>query len=233
MLVDGERVWHGLTSIFRPKSRDGLTELLQRNLQRLSVVSCLWLSTLTLAFWSLRVPFSLFAIFIGLMEVIPYVGATLGITTVTVVAFIDWWLALQVLAVAIALQQVKTTRFSNAGNLTGLSPVIIFISLILGAQLGLLGVICDSAHRCWEKSGGNCSRSDPATPTGSFSTTPLTRIVLSQRSMWHLAPTPPMAMDFQNSDHPSGDGTLADIRPLQFWSRNDNLYLNLQKYRTN
>jgi len=34
MLVDGERVWHGLTSIFRPKSRDSLTELLQRNLQR-------------------------------------------------------------------------------------------------------------------------------------------------------------------------------------------------------
>jgi len=41
------------------------------------------------------------------MEVIPYVGA-LGIATVaTVVAFIDWWLALQVLAVAITLQQVK------------------------------------------------------------------------------------------------------------------------------
>jgi len=32
--VDGERVWHGLTSIFRPKSRDGLTELQTHNLQQ-------------------------------------------------------------------------------------------------------------------------------------------------------------------------------------------------------
>lgn len=79
------------------------------------------------------------------MEVIPYVGATLGIATVaTVVAFIDWWLALQVLAVAIALQQVKDNLVAPRimGNLTGLSPVIIFVSLILGAQFGgLLGVI--------------------------------------------------------------------------------------------
>jgi len=33
MLVDGERVWHGLTSFFA-QNRDSLTELLQRNLQR-------------------------------------------------------------------------------------------------------------------------------------------------------------------------------------------------------
>ncbi len=77
------------------------------------------------------------------MEVIPFVGATLGIVTVaTVVAFIDWWLALQVLAMAIALQQIKDNLVAPRimGNLTGLSPVIIFISLLLGARLGgLLG----------------------------------------------------------------------------------------------
>lgn len=150
MLIDGDRVWQGLTSIFAPKIRDGLTQSLQRNLQRFVsgqlLLGLFMAITLTLAFWILRVPFFLlFALFIGLMEVIPFVGATLGIATVAiVVAFIDWWLALQVLAVAILIQQVKDNLIAPRimGNLTGLSPVIIFVSLILGGQLGgLLGVI--------------------------------------------------------------------------------------------
>jgi len=37
MLVDGERVWHGLTSIFRPKSRDG-----NRTIATQSAAVCLW-----------------------------------------------------------------------------------------------------------------------------------------------------------------------------------------------
>lgn len=150
MLIDGERVWRGLTKIFSPRIRDGLTHSLQRNLHRF-VVGQLLLGlfmaiSLTLAFLALKVPFFLlFAVFIGLMEVIPFVGATLGIATVvSVVAFIDWWLALEVLGVALALQQVKDNLIAPRimGNLTGLSPVIIFVSLLLGAKVGgLLGVI--------------------------------------------------------------------------------------------
>ena len=150
MLIDSERVWRSLTSIFSPQIRAGLTLALQRNLQRFVfgqlLLGLFMAVTLMLAFWALRVPFFLlFAVFIGLMEVIPYVGATLGIATVAiVVAFINWWLALQVLAVAIALQQVKDNLVAPRvlGNLTGLSPVIIFVSLLLGAKLGgLLGLI--------------------------------------------------------------------------------------------
>jgi hypothetical protein len=50
----------------------------------------------------------------------------------------------EVLGVAVALQQVKDNLIAPRimGNLTGLSPVIIFISLLLGAKVGgLLGVI--------------------------------------------------------------------------------------------
>ncbi len=150
MLIDGERLWRGLTGIFSQKIRDGLTQSLQRNLRRFVsgqlLLGLFMAITLTLAFFSLRVPFFLlFAVFIGLMEVIPFIGATLGIATVVaVVAFIDWWLALEVLAVALALQQVKDNLIAPRimGNLTGLSPVIIFVSLLLGAKVGgLLGVI--------------------------------------------------------------------------------------------
>lgn len=150
MLVDGERVWRSLTGVFSPRIRDGLTQSLQRNLQRFVsgqlLLGLFMAICLALAFLALRVPFFLlFAVFIGLMEVIPFIGATLGIATVVIiVAFINWWMALQVLAVAIAIQQVKDNLIAPRimGNLTGLSPVIIFVSLLLGAKVGgLLGVI--------------------------------------------------------------------------------------------
>ncbi len=150
MLIDGERVWQNLTNIFSPQIRFGLTAALQRNLQRFvfgqMLLGLFMAVTLTFAFSTLKVPFFLlFAVFIGLMEIIPFIGATLGIGAVAlVVAFIDWWLALQVLVVAVAVQQVKDNVVAPRimGNLTGLSPVIIFVSLLIGAQFGgFLGVI--------------------------------------------------------------------------------------------
>jgi predicted PurR-regulated permease PerM len=150
MLIDGERIWRGMTGIFSPRIQNGLTQSLRRNLQRFVtgqlLLGLFMATTLSLAFWILKVPFFLlFAVFIGLMEVIPFIGATLGIATVvSVVAFIDWWLALEVLGISIALQQVKDNLIAPRimGNLTGLSPVIIFVSLLLGAKVGgLLGVI--------------------------------------------------------------------------------------------
>lgn len=150
MLLDGERLWQDITRFFAPPIRDFLTESFRRNLQRFFsgqlLLGLFMAVTLSLAFWWLRVPFFLvLALFIGLMEVIPFVGATLGIATVGVlVAFIDWWLAVQVVGVAIALQQVKDNLLAPRilGNLTGLSPAIILAALLLGGQVGgLLGVI--------------------------------------------------------------------------------------------
>lgn len=150
MLLDGARLWQGLTSILAPTIRSQLTESLKRNLQQFisgQLLLGLFMAVmLALAFSWLQVPFFLvFAVLIGVMEVIPFIGATLGITIVSiVVAFIDWWLALQVLGVAIAVQQIKDNLLAPRilGNLTGLSPVIIFTSLLLGGKVaGLLGVI--------------------------------------------------------------------------------------------
>jgi len=150
MLIDGERLWRGITSIVSAKIRYGLTQALRRNLQRFVsgqlLLGLFMATTLTLGFRLLQVPFFLlFAVFIGLMEIIPFVGATLGIATVViVVAFIDWWLALEVLGLSVALQQVKDNIIAPRimGNLTGLSPVIILTSLLLGAKIGgILGVI--------------------------------------------------------------------------------------------
>ena len=150
MLLDGDRIWRGVTSFFSPQIRSVLTQTLEKNLQRFFtgqlLLGLFMAVTLTIAFRVLGIPFFLlFAVFIGAMEIIPFIGATLGIGTVAIIlAFIDWWLALQVLGVAIGIQQIKDNLVAPRimGNLTGLPPVVIFIALLFGAKIGgLLGVI--------------------------------------------------------------------------------------------
>lgn len=150
MLLDGERLWKLLITIFSPQIRGFLTLSLERNLKKFVLGQTLqgifMAATLTVAFLLLKVPyFLLFAVVIGLLEIIPFVGATLGIGAVTIiVAFIDWWMALQVVTVSVAVQQVKDNIVAPRimGDLTGLSPVIIFSALLLGGKIGgLLGFI--------------------------------------------------------------------------------------------
>lgn len=150
MLLDGDRIWRGVTSFFSPQIRSVLTRTLEKNLQRFFtgqlLLGLFMATTLTIAFSLLKIPFFLlFAVFIGVMEIIPFIGATLGIGTVAIIlAFIDWWLALQVLGISIGIQQIKDNLVAPRimGNLTGLPPVVIFIALLFGAKIaGLLGVI--------------------------------------------------------------------------------------------
>ena len=150
MLLDGERLWKILITILSPQIREVITISLKRNLKKFVLGQTLqgifMTSILTVAFFMLKVPyFLLFAVVIGLLEIIPFVGATLGIGSVTfIVAFIDWWMALQVLAVAVSVQQVKDNIVAPRimGDLTGLSPVVIFRALLLGGKIGgLLGFI--------------------------------------------------------------------------------------------
>ncbi len=150
MLLDGERIWKGLMSFFSPQIRAVLTTTLEKNLQRFFTgqlfLGLFMAVTLTISFSLLGIPFFLlFAVFIGVMEILPFIGATLGIGTVTIIlAFINWLLAVQVLVVAVIIQQIKDNLVAPRimGNLTGLPPVVIFIALLVGAKIGgLLGVI--------------------------------------------------------------------------------------------
>ncbi|MCW6038439.1 AI-2E family transporter [Spirulina subsalsa FACHB-351] len=184
MLIDAERLWKSLTFPLNPIIREELTSSLRRNLQRFVtgqlLLGLFMAITLSISFRLLTVPFFLFfAVFIGFMEVIPFVGATLGIgAVVIIVAFLDVWLALQVLGIAVAWQQVKDNLVAPRimGNLTGLSPVIIFVALLLGAKMGgLLGVILAIPMTGVAKSLVEITL-DPTLPpqTGSFFYNPLT-----------------------------------------------------------
>lgn len=150
MLLDGKKVWAWLLRLLPQGLREPLSTSLQFNL-RVFFVGQLVLGTfmaviLTPIFWFIGVPFALLAgLFIGLMELIPFIGATIGIVSVVLLtALQDPALSLQVLLVSVVIQQVKDNILAPRllGSFTGLSPLLIFAALLLGAKLGgFLGVV--------------------------------------------------------------------------------------------
>ncbi|MEO0854378.1 MAG: AI-2E family transporter, partial [Cyanobacteria bacterium J06648_11] len=150
MLLEGESLWQRVTSILASSIRERISREFETNLRdffvgQLVLGAFMTFSLLPFFIW-LQVPFALlFAVFIGVLELIPFVGATIGIgTVVAIVAALSGGLALKVLAIAIGLQQIKDNIVAPRvfGDFTGLNPVFIFAALLLGAKIaGLLGVI--------------------------------------------------------------------------------------------
>lgn len=150
MLLYGNRMWHGLTNLLPAQIGIPLNASLRLNFQNFFISQLLlglfMVVTLTPIFLVLKVPFALlFALLIGAAELIPFIGASLGIGIVTIfVLFQNWWLAIQVAMAAIFMQQIKDNVLAPRlmGNFTGLNPIWIFIALLIGAQIaGLLGAI--------------------------------------------------------------------------------------------
>lgn len=150
MLLYGDRMWQGLVSLLPPQIGIPLSESLRLNFQNFFLSQLLlglfMVGTLTPIFLILKVPYSLlFALLIGSAELIPFIGATLGIGLVTLLVMLkDFWLAVQVAIAAIFMQQIKDNLLAPKliGDFTGLNPIWIFISILTGAQIaGLLGVL--------------------------------------------------------------------------------------------
>ena len=97
------------------------------------------------ALWFLNVPFYLlFALIIGIMGLIPF-GAIL---TIFLISFLlglkSIWLGLKVLVVAMIIDQIieNTVTPRLLGTLTGLNPIVVLFSLMVGARIsGYLGVL--------------------------------------------------------------------------------------------
>jgi predicted PurR-regulated permease PerM len=150
MLLYGDRMWYGLINLLPPQIGLPLSASLRLNFQNFFLTQLLlglfMFTTLTPIFVVLKVPFALlFALLIGVTELIPFFGATLGISIVTIlVLFQNWGLAVQVAVAAIFMQQIKDNVLAPRlmGNFTGLNPIWIFIAILMGAKIaGFLGVI--------------------------------------------------------------------------------------------
>lgn len=148
MLLYGDRVWYALVNLLPFHIRVPFTTSLRLNFQNFFLIQLLlglfMVVSLTPIFLILKVPFApVFAIFIGLSELIPFVGATLGIGTVTILLLLqNWWLAIQVAIAAIVMQQVKDNLLGPKllGDFIGINPIWIFVSILMGFEIaGFLG----------------------------------------------------------------------------------------------
>jgi predicted PurR-regulated permease PerM len=150
MLLEGDRFWNGLIGLLPAQVGTRLTESLQFNLRGFFsgqlVLGAFMSGVLLPAFLILGVPYALlFSLFIGVMELVPFIGASLGIGAVVLLLILqNSLLAFKVLIACVVVQQIKDNVLAPRvlGNFTGLNPVLIFAALILGGKIGgLLGVI--------------------------------------------------------------------------------------------
>lgn len=150
MLLYGDRLWHGLIHFLPPHIGMPLGISLRLNFQNFFISQLLLAVFMTAVlipiFLVLKVPFALlFALLIGIAELIPFIGATLGIGLVTLLIMLqDFGLAVWVGASATIVQQVRDNVLAPRmmGSFTGLNPIVIFIALLVGLQVaGFLGVL--------------------------------------------------------------------------------------------
>ena len=149
MLLHASELWEDLLQFFPDNSRQAIRDSLKRTFNnyfigQLTVASVMGVS-ITITFLIIQVPFGLlFGLVVGLMALFPF-GAALSISLVSfLMALKSIWLGLRVLAIAFVIEQIVESVIAPRllGEFTGLNPVLVLVSLLIGAQLGgFLGLI--------------------------------------------------------------------------------------------
>ena len=149
LLLHGTELWSDLFQIFPDEVGDKIRDSLKQTFNnyfigQLTVASVMGV-TITITFFIIQVPFALlFGLVVGIMALFPF-GAGLSIGLVSfLMALKSIWLGLRVLAVAFVVEQIVESVIAPRllGEFTGLNPVLVLVSLLVGAQLGgFLGLI--------------------------------------------------------------------------------------------
>lgn len=149
LLLHTNDVWQSIIGWLPERFQKPFSDTLRRSFQnyflgQLVSATCMALGLIS-GFLLLKVPFGLlFGLTVGVMALIPF-GGSVGIVLVTfLVALRDIGMALQLLAVALVIQQIVENGIAPRvlGSVTGLNPFWVLISLLTGARIGgLLGVI--------------------------------------------------------------------------------------------
>jgi predicted PurR-regulated permease PerM len=149
LLLHTDDVWQSIIGWLPTRFQKPFSDTLRGSFQnyflgQLVSATCMALGLIS-GFLFLKVPFGLlFGLTVGVMALIPF-GGSAGIALVTIlVALRDITMALQLLAVALVIQQIVENGIAPRvlGSVTGLNPFWVLISLLTGARIGgLLGVI--------------------------------------------------------------------------------------------
>jgi predicted PurR-regulated permease PerM len=149
LLLHGDRLWDGIFQWFPRRMGVRIRYAFHQNFQNYflgqATLAVLMGSAITLAFLVLQIPFGLlFGLGVGILALFPF-GAAFGITLVSLLmALQSIWLGLKVLVVATVIDQLIENGIAPQliGGFTGLNPVWILVSLLVGAKIGgLLGLV--------------------------------------------------------------------------------------------
>ena len=149
MMLDGDRLWRFAIKSLSPERRQRITKTVQESLLgffwgRLLLSIFFGVSTFVV-FLIFKVPYALtLAVVAGVFDLIPGIGATIGIGLVTLFLLSQSiLLAIQSAFTCIILQQVEENLLMPRimqGSLN-LNPVVMFFALIVGARIaGVLGI---------------------------------------------------------------------------------------------
>ena len=149
VLLDGERLWsvtfQKLPSTFASHIRQSLQQNFQNYFTGQIALASLMGFSMTVMFLVLKVRFGLlFGLGVGLMSLIPFGDVfSLGLICLLVASH-DFWLGVKVLAAAAVIDQVIDQLVAPRllGQFTGLRPVWVLVSLLVGTNIGgLLGLL--------------------------------------------------------------------------------------------
>jgi predicted PurR-regulated permease PerM len=149
LLLYGENLWNGLFRWFPTELGTRVRRSLYQNFHNWFVgqvvVATVMGSTLTLTFLFLKVPLGLlFGLTVGLLTLIPF-GGILSISIVSfLVSLQNFGLGLEVLGASLLINQINDNLVIPRvlGGFTGLNPVWVLISLLIGVKLGgVLGLL--------------------------------------------------------------------------------------------
>jgi predicted PurR-regulated permease PerM len=149
MLLDGDRLWQLFLKLLPVEHRDRVTQVVQQSLLGFfwgKLLLCLFFGTAAfLAFLILKVPYALtLAVTVALFDLIPGIGATLGISLIMLFLLSQSiFLAIQVGVVCVLLQQLEENVLLPLvmKDSLNINPVLMFFALIVGARIaGILGL---------------------------------------------------------------------------------------------
>ncbi len=149
LVLRGEKLWTGLLSWLPGRWSVLIRESLPQNFERF-IAGQVTLATIigivqTTAMLILRIPLAqLFGFGIGFASLIPFGGTTTIVIVCILLALQNFWLGVKVLVIAVVINQVCENLLGPriVGDLIGLNPVWMLISLDIGLKLGgFLGLL--------------------------------------------------------------------------------------------
>lgn len=149
LVLRGESLWQGILGWLPTDWSSRVRLYLPQNFERYIVGQVTMASILAIiqstALFILGTPLALlFGFMIGIGSIIPFGGLTTIIVVSLLVALQNFWLGAKVLAVTIVITQISENAIAPriVGDLIGLNPTWMLISLFIGVKLGgVVGLI--------------------------------------------------------------------------------------------